>query len=149
MQQTSPGRPAAAGVRVTATPAARKAIARLARRLGPLMFVQSGGCCGGSAPMCFPAGEFLTGAGDLLLGEVEGCPFYIDARLYASWGSPRLLLDTGPGTAEGFSLAAGQGRHFVTRVWAAAPGTTRTAAPGGRPPRAAAPGGGRAGGGSP
>ncbi len=105
-----------AAVHVTATPAAREAITGLSRSRGRLMFVQSGGCCGGSAPMCFPAGEYLTGPGDLLLGEVEGCPFYIDARLYASWGSPGLVLDTGPGFAEGFSLAAGDGRHFVIRA---------------------------------
>jgi uncharacterized protein len=64
--------------------AARQAIVRLRASHGPLMFVQSAGCCGGSAPMCFRAGEFITGAGDVLLGEVEGCSFYIDARQYTA-----------------------------------------------------------------
>ena len=71
--------------RVTATPAARQAIAGLRARGGPLMFVQSAGCCGGSAPMCFRRGEFLLGAADVLLGEVEGCPFYIDRQLDCAW----------------------------------------------------------------
>jgi uncharacterized protein (DUF779 family) len=104
------------GTRVVATPAAEEAITGLLRGRGPVMFVQSGGCCGGSAPMCFPAGEFLTGPADLLLGEVEGCPFYIDADLYEAWGRPALLLDTEPGFPEGFSLAAGDGLHFVIRT---------------------------------
>lgn len=80
------------------------------------MFAQSAGCCGGSAPMCFPRGEYLTGPGDLLLGSVEGCPFYIDRRLYEAWHPGRLVLDVEPGDPEGFSLAAGDGLHFVTRT---------------------------------
>jgi uncharacterized protein (DUF779 family) len=57
------------------------------------MFVQSGGCCAGSVPMCFPAGELITGDRDLLLGEVEGCPFYMDAALDKVWNNPDLVLD--------------------------------------------------------
>ena|SRR5450432_1426504 len=65
--------------RITATPAAREAIRRLcAVRGGPVMFVQSGGCCAGSTPMCFPVGEFLV-------GDIDGCPFYIDKRLDQAW----------------------------------------------------------------
>jgi uncharacterized protein (DUF779 family) len=52
---------------------------------GRVMFVQSAGCCDGSAPMCFPDGEFLTGAGDILVGDIDGCPMYIDARQLAAW----------------------------------------------------------------
>lgn len=102
--------------RVAATQAAREAIAQLREQWGPLMFVQSAGCCGGSAPMCYPAGEFLTGDGDLTLGEIDGCPFYIDTRLYQAWREPDLLLDVEPGYAEGFSLPPGPGTHFVTRT---------------------------------
>jgi uncharacterized protein (DUF779 family) len=102
--------------RVIATKAARLAVRRLRAVRGPLMFAQSGGCCGGSAPMCFPRGEYLTGPGDLLLGSVEGCPFYIDRRLYEAWHPGRLVLDVEPGDPEGFSLAAGDGLHFVTRT---------------------------------
>ena len=97
---------------VVATPAARQAIAELCRQ-GPVMFVQSGGCCGGTAPMCFRLGEFITGDSDLLLGEIDGCPFYIDQRLYRAWAEPALVLDVEPGFAEGFSLAPAAGMHFV------------------------------------
>ncbi len=101
---------------VTATPAARKAIEALrAAHGGPVMFVQSGGCCAGSVPMCFPAGEFLVGDGDDLLGEIDGCMFYIDARLHAAWRCDRLILDVEAGPPEGFSLGAGPNAHFVTR----------------------------------
>jgi uncharacterized protein (DUF779 family) len=65
--------------------------------------------------MCFPAGEFLTGPGDVLLGEIERCPFYIDARQYAVWHTGQLILDVEPGTPDGFSLPADNGMHFVTR----------------------------------
>ena len=102
--------------RVEATPAARAAIARLrADRGEPVMFVQSGGCCAGSTPMCFPAGELIIGDIDILLGEIDGCPFYIDSRLDEAWGRSRLVLDVADGPPEGFSLAAGDDRHFVTR----------------------------------
>ena len=65
--------------RVVATESAVAEIRRLRDEHGPLMFFQSGGCCDGSSPMCFPDGELLLGPNDLLLGEVDGCPFYIDA----------------------------------------------------------------------
>ena len=101
--------------RVIATEAAREAVRRLRAARGPLMFVQSAGCCAGSVPMCFPDGEYLTGQGDLLLGLVEGSPFYIDQRLYQAWHPTQLVLDVEPGMPEGFSLAADDGAHFVTR----------------------------------
>jgi uncharacterized protein (DUF779 family) len=106
-----------ASQRITATPAARQAIKRLrAARGGPVMFVQSGGCCAGSVPMCFPAGEFGTGPGDVLLGEIDGCPFFISADLDQVLGRPALILDVAPGHPEGFSLGAGRpGQRFVTR----------------------------------
>lgn len=101
--------------RVIATEAAREAVRRLRAVRGPLMFVQSAGCCAGSVPMCFPAGEYLTGPGDLLLGTIEGCPFYIDQRQDEACHLGQLVLDVEPGMPEGFSLAAGEGLHFVTR----------------------------------
>jgi uncharacterized protein len=107
--------------RVSATPAAREAVIRLrADRGHPLMFVQSGGCCAGSTPMCFPAGEFIIGDVDVLLGEIEGCPFYIDSRLHEAWNMAELILDVGPGDPEGFSLGPGRGMHFVIRSEACA-----------------------------
>ena len=100
--------------RITATPAADGAISRLlADRGGPVMFVQSGGCCAGSTPMCFPAGEFLVGDSDVLLGEIDGCPFYIDAALDRAWHQDRFVLDVAAGPAEGFSLPAGDNLHFI------------------------------------
>ena len=101
--------------RIIATGAAREAVRRLRAARGPLMFVQSAGCCAGTVPMCFPAGEFLTVPGDLMLGSIEGSPFYIDRRLYEAWHPGQLILDVAPGPPEGFSLPAGEGQHFVTR----------------------------------
>jgi alcohol dehydrogenase, propanol-preferring len=102
--------------RIIATPAAREAIHLLrAARGGPVMFVQSGGCCAGSTPMCFPVGEFLIGDIDVLLGDIDGCPFYIDKRLDQAWHQEQFLLDVAPGEPEDFSLPAGDNLHFVTR----------------------------------
>jgi uncharacterized protein (DUF779 family) len=103
--------------RVTATAAARQAIARLraARGGDVLMFIQSGGCCAGSTPMCYPAGEFVLGDSDLLLGVIDECPFYIDRRLDAAWHQDEFVLDVDAGEAEGFSLPAGDDLRFVTR----------------------------------
>jgi uncharacterized protein (DUF779 family) len=102
--------------RVIATGAAREAIRRLRAVRGPLMFVQSAGCCAGTVPMCFPDGEYTTGPGDLMLGSVAGCPFYIDRRLYEAWHPGQLILDIAPGPPEGFSLPAGEAQHFTTRT---------------------------------
>ena len=102
--------------RISVTPAASQAITGLlADRGAPVMFVQSGGCCAGSTPMCFPAGEFLIGDNDVLLGEIEGCPFYIDAGLDRAWHQDRFILDVATGPAEGFSLPAGDDLHFIIR----------------------------------
>lgn len=99
--------------RVVATPAALGAIDALTRSRGPLVFVQSAGCCEGSAPMCFDTGELVLGAHDVLLGHVAGCPLYIDVRQARLWEGRVLLLDVAPGEPEGFSLAASEGLHFV------------------------------------
>ncbi len=101
--------------RVVATPAALEAIRRLEAGRGPVMFFQSGGCCDGSLPICFGAGEFVIGGHDVLLGFVGGCPFYIDARQHRVWKHTQLILDVSEGEPEGFSLAADENRHFVVR----------------------------------
>ena len=98
---------------VTATPAAFAAITALVNERGPVMFFQSGGCCDGSLPMCFDAGELIIGDHDVLLGEVGGCPFYIDHRQHEAWKHTQLILDVGDGEPEGFSLPAGEDRHFI------------------------------------
>lgn len=105
----------AAPQRVVATPAALDAIARLVEERGPVLFFQSGGCCDGSLPMCFGEDEFVIGSHDVRLGEVGGCPFYIDPRQFERWQHTQLVLDVGAGEPEGFSLAAGDGWHFVVR----------------------------------
>jgi uncharacterized protein (DUF779 family) len=105
--------------RVTATDAAVAAVERLKARHGPLMFVQSGGCCDGSSPICLREGELLLGAGDVLLGEVAGCPFYVDREQYERWRSPTLVLDVGTGGGDSFSLEGADGIHFLARIPAA------------------------------
>jgi uncharacterized protein len=101
--------------RVVATPAALDAILQLRKKLGPIIFFQSGGCCDASAPMCFEDGELIIGPNDLLLGIVGGSPFYIDEIEYEVWKHAKLILDIEDGEAEGFSLAASPGKHFVVR----------------------------------
>jgi uncharacterized protein (DUF779 family) len=110
-----------AAARVSATPSALQAIARMQAEHGPLMFVQSGGCCDGSLPLCLGEGELMMGDNDLLLGAVGGCPFYIDAHQDAAWGEPEFVLDVAPGLPEGFSLPAGDSGHFISRSVACPP----------------------------
>lgn len=95
---------------------ARTAVRALQDHVGPVMFVQSAGCCAGSVPMCFHRTEFRTGDGDVLLGHVEEAPFYVDAALARALRIADLVLDVAPGDPEGFSLAAGPGLRFVTHV---------------------------------
>ena len=101
--------------RVTATPAALALIDVLEGEHGPLMFHQSGGCCDGSSPMCYPRGELIVGAGDVLLGEVGGQPFYMSAAQYRLWKRTRLVLDVVAGRGGMFSLEGPTGRRFHIR----------------------------------
>ena len=101
--------------RVAATEAALAELGRLRAEHGPLVLFQSGGCCDGSSPMCFPEGELLLGPNDLLLGEVGGSPYYIDAEQYARWNNPSLLLDVAPGAGTGLSLEGLHDLHFSVR----------------------------------
>jgi uncharacterized protein (DUF779 family) len=102
--------------RVVATDAAVAEIERLRAEHGPLMFFLSGGCCDGSSPMCFPDGELLLGPNDLLLGEVDGCSFHIDAEQYERWNRPSFVLDVAPGAGSGMSLEETHAVHFVLRA---------------------------------
>jgi len=101
--------------RVLATDEALKLIARLRAKHGPLMFHQSGGCCDGSAPMCYPQGEFRIGGNDVKLGEIGGVPFYMDADQFDYWKHTQLIIDVVPGRGSGFSLEAPEGVRFLTR----------------------------------
>ena len=105
----------ASAQRLDATPAALALIERLVKEHGPLMFHQSGGCCDGSSPMCYPAGEFKIGARDVQLGELGGCPFYMGGDQYELWKHTRLTLDVVPGRGGGFSLEAPEGVRFLIR----------------------------------
>jgi uncharacterized protein (DUF779 family) len=101
--------------RVTATPAALDFIDELRRRHGPLMFFQSGGCCDGSAPMCYPAGEFNISDTDVHLGNLGGTPFYMGMEQFAYWEHTQLIIDVVAGNGGMFSLDNGTGRRFLTR----------------------------------
>src|ERR1043165_8372016 len=94
--------------------AAADLLARLQERHGALMFHQSGGCCDGSAPMCYPRGEFRVGARDVLLGEIEGCPVYIGGAQFELWKHTQLIIDVVPGRGAGFSIEAPEGMRFLT-----------------------------------
>jgi uncharacterized protein (DUF779 family) len=101
--------------RVTVTPAAVALIEKLIARHGLLLFHQSGGCCDGSAPMCYPRDEFKIGQSDVYLGEIAGCPFYISGPQFEYWQHTQLIIDAVPGRGAGFSLEAPEGMRFLTR----------------------------------
>ena len=101
--------------RVEITEKAAEVVARLKVIHGGLMFHQSGGCCDGSAPMCYPAGDFKVGPQDVLLGEIAGCLFYIGAAQFEYWRHTQLIIDVVPGRGSGFSVEAPEGVRFLTR----------------------------------
>ena len=101
--------------RVLATNAALDLIDRLRAKHGPLMFHQSGGCCDGSAPMCYPKGEFRVGGNDVHLGAIGGCDVFMDADQFDYWKHTQLIIDVVPGRGSGFSLEAPEGVRFLTR----------------------------------
>ncbi|WP_280401433.1 DUF779 domain-containing protein [Nocardia carnea] len=102
--------------RVELTTAAADLLHTLIARHGPVMFHQSGGCCDGSAPMCYPRGEFRVGAQDVLLGQVDAdTPFWMSADQYEYWKHTHLTVDVVPGRGSGFSLEAPEGVRFLIR----------------------------------
>jgi uncharacterized protein len=101
--------------RVLVTEDAAALIRQLREAHGALMFHQSGGCCDGSAPMCFLLGEFRVGAQDVKLGAIEGCPFYMSASQFEYWQHTELTIDVVQGRGAGFSLEAPEGVRFLTR----------------------------------
>ena len=114
--------------RVAVTPEAADLIRRLRAEHGPLMFHQSGGCCDGSSPMCYPLGEFMTGPSDVLLGSLdvddgtEGTtganrpvPVWMSAAQFEYWSHTHLTIDVVPGRGGGFSLEAPLGVRFLIR----------------------------------
>lgn len=79
------------------------------------MFHQSGGCCDGSSPMCYPQGEFIVGDRDVLLGELHGAPVWISGPQFQTWKHTQVILDVVAGRGGGFSLEAPEGMRFLIR----------------------------------
>jgi uncharacterized protein (DUF779 family) len=103
------------GTRVASTAAARKLIRQLKELHGPLMFHLSGGCCDGSAPMCFPVGEFKLGSVDEKVGTIVGCEFWMDREQLRRWGNTRWTVDVVPGRGASFSVEAPLNVRFLIR----------------------------------
>ncbi|MEA9772640.1 DUF779 domain-containing protein [Xanthomonas campestris pv. raphani] len=98
-----------------ATLPALQLIDTLRARHGDVLFHQSGGCCDGSSPMCFPVGDFIVGDRDVLLGEIGGAPFYISAPQFEYWKHTQLIIDVVPGRGGMFSLENGEGVRCLVR----------------------------------
>jgi uncharacterized protein (DUF779 family) len=101
--------------RVKITDEAAAIVERLREKNGELMFHQSGGCCDGSSPMCYPKGEFMVGSSDVWLGEVAGCDFYMAKDQFEFWQHTELTIDVVPGRGASFSLEIPLGLRFVTK----------------------------------
>lgn len=110
-------RPDQSGIvpRVLATPAALELIAALRADHGALLFHQSGGCCDGSSPMCYPVGDFIVGDRDVHMGEIGGAPFYMSPSQFDYWKHTQLIIDVVPGRGGMFSLENGRDVRFLTR----------------------------------
>ncbi|AXB48756.1 DUF779 domain-containing protein [Amycolatopsis albispora] len=106
--------------RVALTEEAAELLRELVAQHGPVMFHQSGGCCDGSAPMCYPAGEFRIGAADVHLGDlevdgIEDVPVWMSGPQFEYWRHTHLTIDVVPGRGSGFSLEAPEGVRFLIR----------------------------------
>lgn len=101
--------------KVRATPAAVALLDEIIADHGPVLFHQSGGCCDGSSPMCYPRGDFALSERDVLLGEIGETPFYIGAAQYEAWKHTELTLDVVTGRGGMFSLDNGRERRFLVR----------------------------------
>ena len=101
--------------RVDITDAAVEIVRQLKEKHGELMFHLSGGCCDGSAPMCFSKGEFHLGSRDLQIGTIEGCPFYIAEDTFSYYKNSEITVDVTPGRGASFSLEIPLGVRFLIR----------------------------------
>jgi uncharacterized protein (DUF779 family) len=102
-------------LQVMATPAAIELIEKLRAKHGLLLFHQSGGCCDGSSPMCYPQDDFIVGDRDVQLGEIGGAPFYMSPAQFEYWKHTQLIIDVVDGRGGMFSLENGEGVRFLTR----------------------------------
>ncbi len=103
------------GNKISATPAALQLLEEIIVDHGPVLFHQSGGCCDGSSPMCYPQTEFIIGDTDVLLGHIGGAPVYISGPQYEYWKKTDLIIDVVPGRGGMFSLDNGREKRFLTR----------------------------------
>ncbi|MCO7272751.1 MULTISPECIES: DUF779 domain-containing protein [Cellulosimicrobium] len=118
--------------RVALTDDAAALLARLRPVHGELMFHQSGGCCDGSSPMCYPQGDFLLGDADVHLGDLAvvpddggpgepggACaftvPVWMSRAQFEYWKHTHLTIDVVPGRGAGFSVEAPEGVRFIIR----------------------------------
>lgn len=104
--------------RALITAAAAELLATLQNQHGALMFHQSGGCCDGSSPMCYPDGDFIVGDRDVLLGILDvgdGVPVWISGPQFDAWKHTQLIIDVVPGRGSGFSLESPEGMRFLSR----------------------------------
>jgi uncharacterized protein len=105
--------------RALVTRAAADLLTKLVDQHGPVMFHQSGGCCDGSSPMCYPDGDFIVGDRDILLGVLDvgdaGVPVWISGPQFEAWKHTQLVIDLVPGRGGGFSLEAPEGFRFLSR----------------------------------
>jgi len=101
--------------KVLATAAADALIERLRQKHGPVLFHQSGGCCDGSSPMCYPQDDFIVGDRDVQLGVIAGAPFYMSPSQYEYWKHTQLIIDVVEGRGGMFSLDNSEGVRFLTR----------------------------------
>ena len=99
--------------RISATEEAKAVIDQLREKHGPLMFHQSGGCCDGSAPMCFAKGDFLIGSRDVCLGEIHGCLFYMASDQFEYYKNMHITIDVTEGRGSSFSLEIPLGLRFM------------------------------------
>ncbi|WP_420568608.1 DUF779 domain-containing protein [Thalassovita sp.] len=102
--------------KVIATPAAVALLAELRAEHGDVVFQMSAGCCDGSGPMVYRKGDAYIGSGDVQLGEVDGTQIWASRTIATLWENSQLILDTGTGSGNGFSLDNGRDKHFVTRA---------------------------------
>lgn len=101
--------------RVIATDAAIELLRKIRQDHTDVLFHQSGGCCDGSSPMCYPIDDFKIGQNDVLLGEIDGTPVYISGSQFEVWKHTQLILDVVPGRGGMFSLDNGREKRFLTR----------------------------------
>jgi uncharacterized protein (DUF779 family) len=102
--------------RISATDSAIKLIEQLTAQYGPIVFIQSGGCCEGSGPLCIPANEFKPSPSDVILGEIAGAIFYMSESHFSFSENTHTILDAVPGSGGSFSLECGSGMAFITKA---------------------------------